>query len=68
MDAAITFNYTTVLDVIFCALFLALMVIFFRTGGSEMMRIMEVREHENGFHEHHGSHKHAHHQHHGHSE
>ncbi|MFM0557979.1 permease [Paraburkholderia sediminicola] len=67
VDAAITFNYTTVLDIIFGAVFLILMVVFFRTGGPEMMRIMEGGEHDHGPRGSHSSHDHAHHQHGGHS-
>ncbi len=48
--------------------FIVLMVVFFRTGGLEMMRMMEHGEHDHGAHGHRGSHDHAHHQHHGHSE
>ncbi|KAK47043.1 membrane protein [Caballeronia jiangsuensis] len=63
VDAAITFNYTTVLDIIFGAIFIALTFIFFRSGGPEMMRMM----HDDGRYEHH-AHGHTHHQHHGRSE
>jgi uncharacterized membrane protein YraQ (UPF0718 family) len=68
VDAAITFNYTTVLNIIFGAVFIVLMVIFFRTGGPEMIRMMESGEHDHGAHGHHNSDDHAHHQNHGHSE
>ncbi|RDK04640.1 permease [Paraburkholderia lacunae] len=68
LDAAITFNYTTVLDIIFGAVFIVLTFEFFRTGGPEMMRMMEKGQHDHGGHEHHASHGHTHHQHHGHSE
>ncbi|MFM0142494.1 permease [Paraburkholderia sp. RL18-085-BIA-A] len=52
VDAAITFNYTTVLDVIFAAVFTVLMFVFFRTGGPEMMRMMESGPHNHGGHGH----------------
>ncbi|MFM0758185.1 permease [Paraburkholderia strydomiana] len=68
VDAAITFNYTTVLDIIFGAVFIVLTFVFFRTGGPEMMRMMESGQHDHGRHEHQASHGHTHHQHHGHSE
>ena len=48
IDAAITFNYTTVLDIMFGAVFVILMVVFFRTGGPEMMRMMESGERPQG--------------------
>ena len=50
VDAAITFNYTTVLNLVFGAVSVVLTVVFFRTGGPEMMRMMESGEHG-----HHGS-------------
>ncbi|MHB9841930.1 permease [Paraburkholderia terrae] len=68
VDAAITFNYTTVLDIIFGAVFIVLMFVFFRTGGPEMMRMMEGGEHNHPAHGLRGSHDHTHHQHRGHSE
>jgi uncharacterized membrane protein YraQ (UPF0718 family) len=55
VDAAITFNYTTVLNLIFGAVFVVLTVVFFRTGGPEMMRMMESDEHDHGAHGHQGS-------------
>ncbi|EIF32158.1 putative permease [Burkholderia sp. Ch1-1] len=67
VDAAITFNYTTVLDIIFGVVFVVLTVVFFRTGGPEMMRMMEGGVHDQGSHGHHSTHDHAHH-HHSHSE
>jgi len=68
VDAAITFNYTTVLNIIFGAVFLLLTTEFFRTGGPEMMRMMENGQHDHGGHAHRASHDHAHHQHDGHPE
>ncbi|MDN7176717.1 permease [Caballeronia sp. SEWSISQ10-4 2] len=55
VDAAITFNYTTVLNLIFGAVFVVLTVVFYRTGGPEMMRMMESDEHDHGAHGHQGS-------------
>jgi uncharacterized membrane protein YraQ (UPF0718 family) len=37
-----TWNYTTVLNLIFLAIAAALLVRFFRTGGPEMLRMMDV--------------------------
>lgn len=61
VDAAITFNYTTVLDIIFGAIFIVLTIVFFRTGGPEMMGMMEGSEHYHDTHGHHGSQNHVHH-------
>ncbi len=68
VDAAITFNYTAVLDIVFGAVFLVLTAVFFRTGGPEMMRMMEDGEHDHAADGHRGSHDHAQHQHRSHSE
>ncbi|MGN8109995.1 permease [Paraburkholderia sp. 22098] len=64
VDAAITFNYTTVLDIVFGVVFVALGIVFFRTGGPRMMRMMEGGEYEHGAHGHHAAHDNAHHHHH----
>ena len=65
VDAAITFNYTSVLDIVFGAVFIVLLVIFFRTGGPEMMRMMDGGEHDHATHWMHGPHaEHTNHQHH----
>ncbi|MFM0197379.1 permease [Paraburkholderia strydomiana] len=64
VDAAITFNYTTVLDIVFGVVFVALGIVFFRTGGPRMMRMMEGGEHEHAAHGHHAAHDNAHHHHH----
>ncbi|MEA3118812.1 MAG: uncharacterized protein QOI13_2082 [Paraburkholderia sp.] len=45
VEAAITFNYTTVMNIIFGAIFVVLTIVFFRTGGPEMMRMMDSGEH-----------------------
>ncbi|SAL67386.1 putative permease [Caballeronia humi] len=50
VDAAISFNYTTVLDIIFGAVFITLTLAFFRTGGLQMMRMMESGHHNQGGH------------------
>ncbi|MEX3959366.1 permease [Trinickia sp. EG282A] len=68
VDAAITFNYTTVLNIVFGVAFIALTILFFRTGGREMMQMMKSGEHDHRAHGHQGSHNHASPQHHGHSE
>jgi uncharacterized membrane protein YraQ (UPF0718 family) len=49
-DAAITFNYTTVLNIVFGIVAVILTVIFFKTGGPEMMRMMEGGEHHHADH------------------
>ncbi|MFM0415885.1 hypothetical protein [Paraburkholderia aromaticivorans] len=68
VDAPITFNYTTVLNITFGAVFVVLTVVFFRTGGPEIMRMMGGGERDQGSHGHHNHNRdHAHH-HHGHSE
>jgi len=67
VDAAITFNYTTVLDIVFGAVFMVLTAVFFRTGGPEMMRTMEDGGHDHAAYGHRGPHDHAQH-HRGHSE
>jgi uncharacterized membrane protein YraQ (UPF0718 family) len=64
VNAAITFNYTTVLDIVFGVVFIALGIVFFRTGGPRMMSMMGQGEHEHGAHGHHAAHDNAHHHHH----
>ena len=64
VDAAITFNYTTVLNIVFGIVFVALGIVFFKTGGPKMMRMMEGGEHEHGAHGHQPAHDSVHHQHH----
>ena len=44
VDAAITFNYTTVLNIIFGIILIVLATVFLRTGGPEMMRMMKHDE------------------------
>ncbi|MFP4896054.1 permease [Paraburkholderia sp. EG304] len=60
VDATISFNYTTILNIGFGVVFMVLTFVFFRTGGPEMMRMMERGEHDHhgaghraGSHEHH---------------
>jgi len=50
VDAAITFNYTTVLNIVFGIVAVVLTVIFFKTGGPDMMRMMEGGEHHHADH------------------
>ncbi|MFP3600819.1 permease [Paraburkholderia sp. SIMBA_053] len=64
VDAAITFNYTTVLNIVFGIVFIALGIVFFRTGGPRMMSMMERGENEHAAHGHHAAHDNAHHHHH----
>lgn len=69
VDASITFNYTTVLDIVFGAVFIVLTFAFFRTGGPEMLRMMESRPlDEQGGHVHQASRSPTDHRHRGHSE
>ncbi len=68
VDAAISFNYTTVLNIVFGAVFIALTVLFFRTGGPKMMQMMKSDEHDHGAPGHMGSHDHVHPGHRDHSE
>src|SRR5438132_2470306 len=56
--SSVSFNYTTVLNLIFLLLSVLLLVRFFRTGGREMLRMMEGDSHDHSHHEHHD---HAHH-------
>ena len=63
VDTAITFNYTTILNIIFDVAFAILTVVFFKTSGPDMMRMMEGGEHDRDSHEPHGAHRHAHHHH-----
>lgn len=51
VEASITFNYTTVLNSIFLVIAALLLVRFFRTGGPEMLRMMD----DPGAHAHHGA-------------
>lgn len=67
VDAAITFNYTSVLDIVFGAVFIVLLVTFLRTGGPEIMRMMKGGEHEHEAHANHGSRDRARHHHDGHT-
>lgn len=68
LDAAITFNYTTVLDIIFGGVFIVLATLFFRSGGPEMMRMVEQGEHHHDAHGHDSSDGHPDHRHHHQSE
>lgn len=54
VEASITFNYTTILNIIFLVIASLLLVRFFRTGGPEMLKMMDGL----GGHDHHS---HAHH-------
>jgi hypothetical protein len=40
-NPSITMNCTSVLDIVFGLLFLALIVVFWRSGGLDMMRMMK---------------------------
>src|SRR5437870_1514535 len=58
VEASITFNYTTILNIVFLMIALLLLIRFFRTGGPEMLRMMN----QPGGHDHH-DHHHEHHRH-----
>ena len=64
-EAGITWNYTTVLNIIFLLLAVALLVRFFRTGGAAMLKMMGGSPDEQDHHQH-AHHEHAPH-HHGHA-
>ena len=54
VEASITFNYTTVLNLIFLTIAGLLLVRFFRSGGPEMLRMMDgSEEHDHAHHHHH---------------
>ncbi|HXY72818.1 MAG TPA: permease [Actinomycetota bacterium] len=56
MEAGVHLNYTTVLNIVFLALALALVVRFMRTGGPAMLRMMNEPMDDGG----HGHHDHGH--------
>jgi len=49
VEASITFNYTTILNIVFMLISALLLIRFFRTGGPEMLRMMN----QPGGHDHH---------------
>lgn len=44
LEESIRWNYTTILNIIFLALATLLVVRFLRTGGPEMLRMMNAKE------------------------
>ncbi|MGH8371571.1 MAG: permease [Gammaproteobacteria bacterium] len=58
--AQISFNYTAVLDIVFLIVAVILVVTFYRSGGPQMMRMMESGQHDHG-HDHHSDHAGHHH-------
>jgi uncharacterized protein len=54
VDATVRLNYTTALNVVFLVLALALIIRFVRTGGREMLKMMDVPMDEPDGHGHHG--------------
>lgn len=50
VEASITFNYTTVLNVIFLIIAGLLLVRFFKTGGPKMLRMMDEAEDDHAHH------------------
>jgi len=59
MEASVRFNYTTVQNILFLALAAVLVVRFLRTGGPQMLRMMNQPMDEGG-HGHHHDHDHHH--------
>lgn len=57
VEASITFNYTTVLNILFLLLTALLLVRFFKTGGPDMLHMMNHPDETGG----HGAHHHYHH-------
>lgn len=53
-------NYTSVLNIIFLAIAAALVIRFLRTGGPEMLAMMETSEEEMAHHDHHAAGMHGH--------
>ncbi len=57
VEASISFNYTTVLNILFLILAALLLVRFFKTGGPDMLRMMghpqEHGGHDPHYHHHH---------------
>jgi ABC-type nickel/cobalt efflux system permease component RcnA len=60
LTESITFNYTTVLNIIFAVVSIVLIVVFYKSGGPEMMKMMNEGGHD------HGAGGHGHHHEHGH--
>ena len=60
VEASISFNYTTILNIVFSVVALLLLIRFFRSGGPAMLRMMEGSEHHHE-HMHHGHDSHGHH-------
>lgn len=62
LTESITFNYTTVLNIIFAVVSIVLVVVFYKSGGPEMMSMMNEGGHDHGAvgHEHHHEHGHGH--------
>lgn len=52
VSTAIKFNYTSILDIIFGVVFIALSIVFFKTGGPQMMRMMADGPDQDGSHRH----------------
>jgi len=53
-DVGVSWNYTTVLDIVFLLLAAALLARFFRSGGGPMLRMMNGDPDEHERHEQHG--------------
>ena len=55
IDAAISFNYTAVLNIVFFGISAILVAVFFKTGGPNMLRMMASGKHGHQHAEHHPS-------------
>jgi uncharacterized protein len=58
VEESIHWNYTTILNVVFLALAVALVIRFLRTGGPEMLRMMSNPGHHESGHSQHAHHDH----------
>jgi hypothetical protein len=60
LTESITFNYTTVLNIIFATVSIILIVVFYKNGGPQMMRMMNEGGHDHAAGDHWHHHKHGH--------
>jgi hypothetical protein len=55
VEASVSWNYTTILNIVFLALSAILVIRFLRTGGPAMLRMMDVAPEDADEHEHAGA-------------
>src|SRR5262249_30736239 len=60
MEATVSWNYSTVLNILFLGLSVVLVVRFLRTGGPDMLRMMSERPDEHSEHDHGSTDEHDH--------